>query len=343
MNKKLIALAVAGAMAAPMAAMAEITISGKLQAEVVNVDGDGVVNAGGIEGLQVVDGMEGAKANSGNASAINIAGSQDLGGGLKAIAKVGYNLWPADHNDRDFEGRDAYIGLAGGFGTVLAGTMNTPYKASTVGWDPFLATSLQARGSSGMSGLHNGYAQNAIAYANTFGGVKFVGAVVVDETEDTDTVVNPLTGDVEEVGTGETRAEHATSFSINAPVGPAELALAYADDSATDDATAIKVGAKFGTGAFTVAGQYEMLDEGIGDGDHLYLTASMAMGANTFSLSGGTFSDDSDAEIDEEYIALGVKHAFNKAVSAHVGYRMNDTDADDTDVNVFAAGMRVGF
>ncbi|WP_303907479.1 porin [Thiohalomonas denitrificans] len=339
MNKKLIALAIAGAMAAPLAAHAELTISGKLQAEVVNVDGDGVAAAGGLEGIQVVDGMEGASANSGNASAINVAGSQDLGNGLKGIAKAGFNLWPADHGARDFEGRDAYIGLAGGFGTVLIGTMNSPYKASTVGWDPFLATSLQARGSSGMSTLHNGYLSNTIAYANTFGAVKFVAGVAVDESDDEG---GPLDVAGEPTPDGETDGDHAISASLNAPIGPVELALAYQDNGGEDE-TAVKAGVKYSTGVFTVAGQYETLDEGLTNGDHLYLTGSMAMGANTFSLSAGTFSDDSVDEIDEDYVALGVKHAFNKAVSAHAGYRMNDTDADNTDVNVLTAGMRVGF
>ncbi|SCZ61337.1 porin [Thiohalomonas denitrificans] len=320
MNKKLIALAIAGAMAAPLAAHAELTISGKLQAEVVNVDGDGAT----LEGIQVVDGMEGSTANSGNASAINFAGSQDLGNGLKGIVKAGFNLKPADRVGIDM--RDGYVGLAGGFGTVLVGSMNSPYKASTVGWDPFLATSLQARGSTGMSGLHNGYLSNTIAYGNTFGAAKFSAAVAVDETDD---------------GTGDTQGDHTISASLNVPVGPVEVAVAYQDEGG-DNETAVKGGVKYSTGVFTVAGQYETLDEGLSDGDHMYLTGSMAMGANTFSLSAGSFTDDSATPNDADYVALGVKHAFNKAVSAHVGYRMNDDDAG-ADVNVLAAGMRVGF
>ena len=59
------------------------------------------------------------------------------------------------------------------------GTMNTPYKSATVGWDPFLATFMQARGSNGMSRLHNSYGQNVIAYSNNFGDTKLIAGIEV--------------------------------------------------------------------------------------------------------------------------------------------------------------------
>jgi predicted porin len=332
MNKKLIALAVAGAMAAPLAAQADVSLSGRLQGEIVSMSGDGAV-----DGIYAMDAAENASQNSGNSGFLKFAASEDLGGGLTALASYNMNIAV----DNVLKTRDAFIGLKGGFGTVLAGRMSTPYKSSTVKWDPFLATFAQARGSYGMTALHNGYVNNALAYANTFGPVKLVVAAVLDEAADPE---DPTT----------TAGNHATSLSVNAPVGPVELAFAYIDVSEHEDtvnggpygedASAMKFGVKYNGGPLTAALQIEQLDEGLaGTEDGLmvtYLTGSYAAGANTFSLSYG-MDDLEDAEA--SYAALGMKHAFSKTTSAHVAYRMNERTDQENDVAAVGAGLRVKF
>ena len=211
MKKNLIALAVAAAAVAPFAAHAAVTVSGGLQAEVVSIGGDGLTLK---KGLYAADGGEVGSENGGSLGFIKFSASEDLGDGLTAVA-----VWNGVANVGDsnaaggISGRDGYIGLAGGFGTVAAGTLATPYKSSTVSWDPFVTTFMQARGSYGMSDAHNGYASNAIAYINTFGNVKFVGAVVVDEGN------NPTDAT-------KTNGKNAMSLSVNMPFGPVEVALA---------------------------------------------------------------------------------------------------------------------
>ena len=342
MKKNVIALAVAAALAAPLAAQAEVTVSGGLQAEVAFVGGDGAGMSG--KGVYAMDSSEYGAESGGSYGFLKFSASEDLGGGMKALA-----MWNGVTNVGDgtaaggITGRDSYVGLTGGFGTVLAGTLSTPYKSSTVKWDPFLMTAAQARGAYGMSGLHNGYVSNALAYANKFGPVTLVAAVVLDESSD---------------GVDSTNGNHAKSFSLNAPVGPVEVAFAYIDltdfggaSGSWDKATATKLGVKWTSGAITVAGQYEMLDAGLGtsdDGDNdLYVTASFAAGANTFSAGVGQNTVKTAGASDEtnSYVALGVNHAFSKSTSAHVVYRASDnkvTAADDSE-NVLAAGLKVGF
>lgn len=344
MKKNLIALAVAGVLVAPLAAQAEVTVSGQLQAEVVSVSGD----AAPVEGLLFMDGAEYAKEGAGNSGNLAFSASEDLGNGLKALAKYNFNV----RADKSSVGRrDAYIGLSGGFGTVLLGTLSTPYKSSTVSWDPFLATFAQARGNFGMSGLHNGYADNVIAYANKFGPAKVVAAVALDEA-DTDAGVND----------GDANGNHAMTFSVNVPVGPVEVAFAYIDVSEYtltsdlyhadvgvnvpantqlgEDATAMKVGVKYNAGPLTVAAQFEDLDEGLGDYSSYYLTGSYAMGANTISASYGANDIDN---VEGNYMAIGVKHAFSKNTSLMAAYRASDTDIDNTDENAVGVSMRVKF
>jgi predicted porin len=253
--------------------------------------------------------------------------------------------------------RDTYVGLSGGFGTVLAGKLNTPYKSSTVSWDPFLATSLQARGSGGMSDAQNGYATSALAYANKFGPATVVLALVVDSGNDLDPLV-----------TDKTNGKHAKSLSVNVPVGPVEVAVAYVNANEFSDIdnlglsgtadllgvntletlTASKVGVKYAAGPITVAGQYEALDIDDGAGFAIkptvaYVTGSYAMGANTFSASYGDTKWDISGVDNTKYMAIGLTHAFSKSTSSTIGYRSTDAGNFGDKETAFAAGLRVSF
>jgi predicted porin len=342
MNKNVIALAVAAALAAPLAAQAEVTVSGGLQAEVVNIGGD----AASKNGLYAADGGEYTSENGGSFGYLKFSASEDLGNGLTALAVYNMSVNVGDNAGVTVAGaapggRDAYVGLSGGFGTVLAGTLTSPYASSTKGWDPMIATFAQARGSFGMSALHNSYAGNALAYANKFGMAKVVAAVVVDEAAST-------------TAADETEGKHGMSFSVNMPVGPVEVAVAYLDATdfggPNDEATATKVGVKYTAGAITVAAQYEMLGKGLGTSDNgddvAYITGSYAMGANTFSASYGqtTVKTDGGADVVPTYMMVGMKHAFSKNTSAFVAYRQSTTDTTpNADETALGAGLRVAF
>ncbi|RUM94341.1 MAG: hypothetical protein DSZ28_03720 [Thiothrix sp.] len=359
MKKTLIATAVAAVMAAP-AAMADIILGGQLQAEIVNASGDGV--GGNGEGLYLSDGWERGESdrgksnpNKGNASSFFVKGSHDIGNGLTGLYKL--NINPKFGDDFGTVGtRDAFIGLKGGFGTVLMGTIATPYKSSTVKWDPFLATFMQARGNGGMTGAgHNGYANNVVAYANKFGPATFVGAIAFDESKD-----NP-----NNATTTDNDGDHALTASVNVPVGPVELALAYIDtgginkfvdaDKANggNNIEAIKFGVKYGGGdvsPLTLAAQYETIDAGGENAfDQIYLTGGYAFGANTVSLSYGITQPDANGADDGDYVALGLNHAFNKSVSALIGVTksdnadFNDTAGNDDDTTLAGLSMRVKF
>jgi len=335
MKKNIIALAIAGALAAPLAAQAEMTVSGQLQAELTSMSADAALrsdNGGPVtEGLALDDAQEGGKLGSGNYGAITLSGSEDLGNGMKALAKYSFNV---DVDGKAPVQRDSYVGLSGGFGTVLLGTLSTPYKSSTVKWDPFLATAGQARGNFGASGLHNGYAGNVVAYANKFGPAKVVLAVSLDEAQNT-----PADGSY--------RGDHTTTFSVNVPVGPVEVAVAYLDAAALDNGTATKVGVKYGAGAFGVNFQYETVDADLGtstDGETFALiNGTYTMGANTFALSYGQNSQDfiGGASADNTHTTVGVVHGFSKNTAAYAAYTALDADGDAA--SGVALGMRVKF
>jgi len=90
-------------------------------------------NAGGHSGFQMVSG-------DANASRWGLRGTEDLGGGLKAIFKLenGFNAFTGTlgQGGREF-GRQAYVGLTSDrFGTL---TLGRQYDASLDMWSPFAA------------------------------------------------------------------------------------------------------------------------------------------------------------------------------------------------------------
>jgi predicted porin len=142
MQKKLIVLALASAFAVPaFAATSNVDIYGQLDVSVDYVSGLG--------SLPSTSSFGGASNHawrlSSNASRIGLKGSEDLGGGLAAIWQIEQGV-RLDAGTGQANGslwgnqRNTFLGMKGGFGTVLAGTHDTPYKLSTGSLDPFADT-----------------------------------------------------------------------------------------------------------------------------------------------------------------------------------------------------------
>lgn len=127
MNKKLIALAVAGATFAP-AVMAQtanpVTLYGRiwLMANTLKADGGATPLANRIN---VVD----------ESSLIGFRGTEDLGGGLKAFFQL-ESAAPPDAGGGSFGSRNSGVGLIGNFGTVMLGRWDSPFKLSAIFVDP---------------------------------------------------------------------------------------------------------------------------------------------------------------------------------------------------------------
>ena len=133
MNKKLMALAVAGALSAPAAALAQVQIGGSLQLLYFQHDPDnknsgsaGSTNQVGVPGTQTTDVMQSSE------SELLIRGSEKLGGGLEVWFQCATSI------DGIFNGnsattagmctRNSALGFKGGFGNVFAGNWDTPLK-----------------------------------------------------------------------------------------------------------------------------------------------------------------------------------------------------------------------
>lgn len=159
MKKKLIALVVAGAVAAPVVASAQgthVTIFGRIQAEYATVDIDGFSAQTGVLddaaqsrwGLQVVE---------------------DLGMGLRALGRVEFGFNPGAGSTQT--SREQWVGLGGDqWGEIKFGRVQSPFKDYAGGHtiDPFAYTSLHANGSGGlMTASQNGLGAGDNSFVNS--------------------------------------------------------------------------------------------------------------------------------------------------------------------------------
>jgi predicted porin len=195
MNKKLLTLAVAAAMVAPGAAMAEAVLYGKLNvsldyAEVKNVipptfaieDGTLVPTAPGVDFEGWGMSRSGYIPGESRANRIGVKGSEDLGNGLKAIYQVelGINLNDTNgnvlSNSDSITYRNTFVGLASDWGTLLLGRHDTPMKMSTGKLDLFADTMADYNGTVGFRDLR---ADNVVAYISpSLAGFQLSGAII---------------------------------------------------------------------------------------------------------------------------------------------------------------------
>jgi predicted porin len=115
MNKKLVAVAVAGVLAAPMAAQAQtanVTLYGRLNMNLEYIDANG--NNPSVTRL------------SSNSSRLGVRGTESLGGGLNVIFQLESSI-SGDAGGGTLAARDTFVGLQGSWGTVRWGNFLAPY------------------------------------------------------------------------------------------------------------------------------------------------------------------------------------------------------------------------
>lgn len=255
MQKKLIALAVAGLASAGAFAQSNVTIYGVADGSFESVSADGASSGTGYASRTRI---------ATNSSLIGFKGTEDLGNGLKAMFQVenqisldgpGANATNTTNNTNSqsmgngWNTRDTFVGLTGGFGAVLAGYVSTPQRSTATKYD--LMPGATGSGSLlNMIGRVNlgGVTQGALGTTNNFGvstdvgggqsvtnnvGTIFRSQALVYVTP----VFNGFNGVIAYVpnenrdntatGTGYKRNQYGWNAAANYANGPINVSLAY--------------------------------------------------------------------------------------------------------------------
>jgi predicted porin len=187
--KKVLPLAIAAALVAPTAALADATVYGRVHVAVENFDRDiddeirDYLIDNGLYDVNRWLAKDSQEINSRN-SRVGIKGSEDLGNGLKGIYQLEFAVDVAEDGSGGLDrGRNQFVGLAGGFGTLLVGRHDTPLKMSQGKFDVFNDTIADI--GSVMPGEDR--LGNVVAYISPdWAGFTLAGAMVAGEQGDGD-------------------------------------------------------------------------------------------------------------------------------------------------------------
>jgi len=289
------------------------------------------------QGLRVEDNTRGR---------FGIRAAEDLGGGMSSFARFEWELNTATNTSSNtakdtnasLTQRMSYVGLAGKFGSVLAGNLKSPYKyTGGVKYDPFVTTALEARGNGGMTGGafgHEDFLDKMVGYESPRGLVR--GRIAYGfEQED-----NALALDLMfKRGGWEGFVAYFDSGNRARLIDPADPA-----SSQPFDYRAAKIGGQYRSEneAHRLSLQYEYIEDassGTTSKPSLwFLGYQFKLGKVLLAGQVGRSSGDALTTRKTDYAAAGAIYKFSADTRIYTGYRFSkDLDA------VFTIGLRKDF
>ena len=360
MKKSLIALAVAGAISSPaFAATSNVDIYGLMHVAIEDGNGN--------QDMEVID----------RVSRLGMKGSEDLGGGLKAIWQIETGLGTDDGDvggNTTFANRNTYVGLSGGFGTILMGRHDTPYKMSTGKLDPFVDT-LGDYNKGGVLDLgyinaaHDYRSPQVLAYLSpNFSGLSLSAAVIAGSNSDLDKAVNPDSIDGISAAlsyeNGPLFATLAYQKVDKAPI--ANVAITGVSTTTTTSTGTVnvafgqskawKAGVGYAFGNLKLAATYERTSTdvtltgfiaGAGDVDTKSWGLNAVYQMGNIALKAAYMDMNLDlgviGEADSDRFILGADYSLSKRTTAYVAYSSDDRDDLADKVTKYGVGVKHSF
>ena len=340
MKKNILAIAIAAAVAAP-AVFADATVYGNAH---MSVDSVG-------------NGSKSVMAVGSNSSYVGVKGSEDLAGGMKAVYQV--ELQVAMDGDNGSSGSDAttkgldggmrntFVGLGGGFGTVLLGKHDTPLKIASRKFDLFGDRIGDTRNLTSGNGdvVSLGWdlrPNNVIAYVTpAVGGFTGILAYVANEADANGTKTT---------NGSNASADKADAYSaiVMGAIGKVDVALAYENHNTafsgiSKSMGATRLGASYDFGMVKLNGVYANQDtvvSGAMKTRNIYgLGAAIPAGAAGTVKAQYYVADATSSGVKNgaSMLAVGYDHALSKNTTAYVAYALTNNDSAAT-FNVAGGG-----
>ena len=324
MQKKLIALAVAGLVSAPVFAQSNVTIYGVADAYMgFGSHGDNdmaAVQSGGLSG-----------------SRLGFRGAEDLGNGLKAVFTFEQGYKVDDGTGLGDNSRQSFVGLAGAFGAVTLGRQYAPgydFQYDALQSSPVLSPQAILSGEVGSSiDASNGARwNNSVAYNGMFSGLKVRAIYSMADNENTspDGVG----------GWADPSDDDAMGLGLEYANGPLKVGAVYqvlqssSNVVGADDQTEWLLGGSYNFGVATLALSYQDA-ESLGkvknqDAKLWQVGVLVPVGAagNVHLAYGEVKADNvigSDSAKSKSY-TLAYTHALSKRTTAYTGYNRTDND-----------------
>jgi predicted porin len=349
MQKKLIALAVAGIAWAPLSAQAvDVTISGLFDLGVQISESE----TAGVETKKTTAGIHNGAATS----AFKVTVTEDLGGGMKVTGYMETDPALGTNAGAAFANAPNWLQLSGGFGAITLGLMNnyalnassasqpfgtgfaSGYNGSFGRLDGVNAIGTAAFSGPGGNGVRDIRINNSIQYQlPNMGG--FTGGIIHKFSN------SDLPGTQDGIG--------QTQFGLSFASGPLTIAAAHSTlenevvwTGTSDSLTHTMIGANYKLGAFTIYGGYTMSEgDNSADLDSTSMNAAV-MFAFSPTLAAGIniveVDDDTAANADRDLFGLGLNYTMSKRTMAYVRYQSGDKNsavANTGDYSDIAVGL----
>jgi len=332
MNKKLIAATTATCFLLPATSAfaakvldKKLEIYGKVHLSIDSVDSDTTLAANTSEGISI----------SSNSSRLGFKGVLPAGN-LNFIYKIESEISFDEGNNNNGKGsklssRNTYAGLKGGFGQIILGQHDTPFKTVASKWGIF-GDSVGERRSILGAGYKSGNklnirARNAIMYTFKANAITFDAMYAVDPDSAPD-------------GTKDNTDSSITSLSVRYKNGPLWIGVASESyDNAYDlkNGSALRIGAKYKFGSAQVGAFYESIDtdsnlaaENDWNREATGLNVKFKINKATDIRAQYLVADDADNTTDTgaSKLSLGVFHKLDKKAQVYVAYGATDNDAN---------------
>lgn len=335
MQKKIIALAIAGLASSAAFAQSNVTVYGVADVYAGHFNNAGqrgltAINSGGLSG-----------------SRIGLKGTEDLGNGLKAIFTLEYGI-NVDDNTGIGAGasaaRQQFVGFTGGFGTAVAGRLQTAGYDWACAYNPLGGSALDAQTIVGGASASNpgnftlltcgtnGRSNNAVAYISpSFGGVTLA--------------VNHARVSEDQYASGSaTNNNYANLASVSYANGPVAAGLVYsklikASTAPADSLQEIGLGASYDFQVVKLFANFQTADlntAGVSGNrnNKFQVAAAVPVTAKATLVLQGAKSNikNTTADDDSRAYTLAGTYALSKRTTAYAGYTrvVNETAASRT-------------
>lgn len=349
-KKNLIALAALATLAVSAQAQSSVTLYGNVDAGVAytktKVTGAKSTSTTGVDSSILTDSFFGLK------------GQEDLGGGLKAIFKLesSINVDTGSTAAADnFFGKNAYIGLAGDFGTVKLGNQESLFKTEAGAFDAF-GTSAQLAVSKLFIG-QDGSWQNTVGYVSPN-----LSGFTISAQHSAKEGVQKAAANSYQGG--------ATAMAVNYTAGALGLSAVLGDVRTTDSNTpattsdsrdrSFLLGASYDFSVVKAFAQYGQNKAKLRTGDEskdtFFQVGAVVPVSQTDSIHaayGQNKNDDltvANSDVKSKQFSLAYQHALSKRTSTYAALAYTDaktqvpaTPDSKTKTTLFAVGVRHAF
>jgi predicted porin len=335
MRKSNIVSLLAAAALVPLGAQADVTLYGKIYAEMgVETFGSGATQSE----YSTLDDAQ-------NLGRLGVKFSQDIDEGLQVFGQYEFSLNAPDSTN-DFTMREAFVGIRGKTTSFAMGRFDGAYKTTGgVNWDPFAYTSLQLAGTGGQAGTNFGnwgFIDHAMQVQTKYaqGDVRFDATLQYGADAAPTTVTTPK-----------------DSFLAGVTVGFGGLDVIYgfahnAGNGATNQKFGVKVGA--GEAAFMI--QVENVDQGgydpVGEGQFMTGIITYAVGNWLWVLEIAEYNTDYTdlaalptpiTGANSSLFTVGGRYYLAKNAWLVFGVRNTDSENDLVDSSATVGGIRFDF